>query len=207
MASSEIEMKIDLKKGSWSVEEDHKLVTYINRYGIWNWSLMPKFAGGLLLHPNSKLPGRTDNDIKNYWHSHLKKYANEQNQVSQTNKQNDHNSSSPFENMQHADHMTNVFKSHFSCKQDMSSSSSTTTSKDAEVEFRADYNDTSSPETFDDLHCFWEQLCPFENLELKNIHRHMDAFSNHNFQDLDDGLLCSYTLSNNDYNSSLLSDP
>ncbi|KAJ0485557.1 putative transcription factor MYB-HB-like family [Helianthus annuus] len=38
-------MKTNLKKGSWSVEEDQKLISYINRYGIWNWSQMPKFAG------------------------------------------------------------------------------------------------------------------------------------------------------------------
>ncbi|KAF5768863.1 putative transcription factor MYB-related family [Helianthus annuus] len=38
-------MKTNLKKGSWSVEEDQKLISYIKRYGIWNWSQMPKFAG------------------------------------------------------------------------------------------------------------------------------------------------------------------
>lgn len=127
--------------------------------------------------------------------------------MSPTNKQIDNKLSPPFENMQHADHMDHVFKSHFSSKQDVSSSSSTTTSKDAEAEFRANYNDTSSPESFDDLQCFWDQLCPFENLELKNINRHMDALSNHNFQDSDDDLLCPCTLSNNHYNSSLIFYP
>ncbi|KAM0003352.1 putative transcription factor MYB-HB-like family [Helianthus debilis subsp. tardiflorus] len=39
------EMKTDLKKGTWSAEEDQKLISYISRYGIWNWSQMPKFAG------------------------------------------------------------------------------------------------------------------------------------------------------------------
>lgn len=34
-----------LKKGAWSAVEDHKLIAYINRYGIWNWSHMPKPAG------------------------------------------------------------------------------------------------------------------------------------------------------------------
>ncbi|KVI07742.1 Homeodomain-like protein [Cynara cardunculus var. scolymus] len=34
-----------LTKGSWSSEEDQKLVTYISRYGIWNWSKMPVYAG------------------------------------------------------------------------------------------------------------------------------------------------------------------
>ena len=33
------------KKGAWSEDEDHKLRTYIQRYGHWNWGLLPKFAG------------------------------------------------------------------------------------------------------------------------------------------------------------------
>lgn len=35
----------ELKKGAWSPEEDKKLRAYIMKYGIWNWSQMPKFAG------------------------------------------------------------------------------------------------------------------------------------------------------------------
>ncbi|PPD85856.1 hypothetical protein GOBAR_DD17203 [Gossypium barbadense] len=33
-----------LKKGSWSRDEDQKLIAYITRYGIWNWNEMPRFA-------------------------------------------------------------------------------------------------------------------------------------------------------------------
>ncbi|OIT26936.1 PREDICTED: transcription factor WER-like [Nicotiana attenuata] len=35
----------EIKKGAWSWEEDQKLKDYIMRYGIWNWSNMPRFAG------------------------------------------------------------------------------------------------------------------------------------------------------------------
>ncbi|KAF5754292.1 putative transcription factor MYB family [Helianthus annuus] len=106
--------KNGLKKGAWSEDEDNKLRTYIQRYGHWNWGLLPKFAGVSrsgkscrlrwmnYLRPNmkhgnfskqeddlvidlhnklgnkwsriaAKLPGRSDNEIKNRWNTHLKK--------------------------------------------------------------------------------------------------------------------------------------
>ncbi|ONK80138.1 uncharacterized protein A4U43_C01F14290 [Asparagus officinalis] len=106
--------KVGLNKGSWTPEEDMRLIAYIHKYGHGNWRALPKFAGllrcgkscrlrwinylrpdikrgnftkeeedtiiklhGLLGNKWSKiascLPGRTDNEIKNVWNTHLKK--------------------------------------------------------------------------------------------------------------------------------------
>nr|AUQ44162.1 MYB transcription factor [Narcissus tazetta subsp. chinensis] len=116
--------KMGLKKGPWTQEEDHILVSYINKYGHGNWRALPKQAGLLrcgkscrlrwtnYLRPDIKrgnftreeedviinlhemlgnrwsaiaarLPGRTDNEIKNVWHTHLKKRVNSDHAVLQ----------------------------------------------------------------------------------------------------------------------------
>nr|XP_043621724.1 transcription factor MYB14-like [Erigeron canadensis] len=108
--------KMGLKKGPWTLQEDHILINYINMYGHGNWRALPKLAGLLrcgkscrlrwtnYLSPDIKrgnftreeeqtiiqlhaalgnrwsaiaarLPGRTDNEIKNVWHTYLKKRA------------------------------------------------------------------------------------------------------------------------------------
>ncbi|KAG6534054.1 hypothetical protein ZIOFF_007935 [Zingiber officinale] len=54
-----------LNRGAWNALEDQILVSYINTHGEGKWRNLPKKAG--------RLPGRTDNEIKNYWNTTLGK--------------------------------------------------------------------------------------------------------------------------------------
>ncbi|KAL0648487.1 hypothetical protein Bca4012_046778 [Brassica carinata] len=47
-----------LKKGAWTTEEDKKLISYIHEHGEGGWR---------------DIPQKADNEVKNYWNTHLKK--------------------------------------------------------------------------------------------------------------------------------------
>ncbi|KAL0332412.1 UNVERIFIED_CONTAM: Transcription factor [Sesamum calycinum] len=82
---------VGLRKGAWTKEEDILLTNCIGEYGEGKWHQVPIRAGLNrcrkscrlrwlnYLRPNIKragrLPGRTANDVKNFWNTHVKKLS------------------------------------------------------------------------------------------------------------------------------------
>ncbi|XP_076941770.1 transcription factor MYB51-like [Bidens hawaiensis] len=227
MRTSKGEMKGSLKKGAWSLEEDRKLINYISRYGIWNWSHMPKYAGLLrsgkscrlrwvnylkpdlkkgcfteeeersILHFHSilgnrwsaiarKLPGRSDNEIKNYWHTTLKKSVENKPVIKVSKKKNTNMSPCSEsqnvykkEDINHANDMTDFIL----YEDDNSIFNLSPPLQGHQAEFT---DDIGSPGTVEDLQCFWRELYPLEDLEFNNINQELfldNIFQEYSYDD------------------------
>ncbi|KAF5191903.1 Transcription factor wer [Thalictrum thalictroides] len=61
-----MEGRSQYKRGLWTKEEDQILMDYIRVHGKGRWNRVAKMTAG-------RVPGRTDNQVKNHWNTHLSK--------------------------------------------------------------------------------------------------------------------------------------
>lgn len=76
-------LRPDIKRGNFSKEEEEAIIQLHEMLGN-RWSAIA-----------ARLPGRTDNEIKNVWHTHLKKKLKNYNQTSQETKRQQKSNNSP----------------------------------------------------------------------------------------------------------------
>ncbi|WZZ68986.1 hypothetical protein YC2023_080356 [Brassica napus] len=85
-----------LKKGAWTQEEDQKLIAYVQHHGEGGWRTLPDKAAIA-----RRLPGRTDNEIKNHWNTHIKKRLIKKGIDPLTHKSLDHSETLPDKSIGH----------------------------------------------------------------------------------------------------------
>ncbi|GKA08027.1 transcription factor WER-like protein [Tanacetum coccineum] len=161
-------LKPNVKRGNFTQEEEEIIIQSHSLLGN-KWAAIA-----------SKLPGRSDNEIKNYWHTHLKKRTTH-NLVCQTNDQNEIHGSMTCEISKIQEIEDNNVNDHFgllfrqSFEDTSSSSSSTSSPMDSGFDFNADYYNLGSPGTVEDIQSFWQQLFPSENSELEICHQDISS--------------------------------
>ncbi|KAL8162752.1 hypothetical protein V2J09_014241 [Rumex salicifolius] len=170
-------LKPDIKRGNFTIEEEEAIIKLHEIFGN-RWSAIA-----------AKLPGRTDNEIKNVWHTHLKKrLENSQSNLDKSKKKKKMNKSKSSKDEESNKNSENNYI-HLEFPQQSTTTTTTTTSTNTTTTETSSFTEDSSMQTsyFPEIdESFWTEDLSIDDFEIVSLDEDLEM---HGFEEgVNDGM-------------------